>query len=129
MKKLIIAGVLLAVIAAGAFFVVKKVVDRKPRAADLVPADAVLFAQIPDTLTSVRRFSKTALWDIFQEPELQRAFSESEGNQSLFEDWRLLAWMVPREGFVAVTSIDGAVPKFVAGFAYSGRQKDAEAMA
>ena len=129
MKKLRIVAVLLAVVGAGAFFVVKKVVDRKPRAAELVPADTVFFAQIPDTLTSARRFSKTALWDIFQEPELQRAFAESEGNQSLFEDWRLLAWMVPREGFVAVTSIDGAVPKFVAGFAYSGRQKDAEAMA
>ena len=128
MKKVIIAVVFLAAVAAGAFFVLKKVVAHTPRAAELVPADTVLFAQIPDTLTSAQRFSKTALWDILQEPELQRAFSDAESNP-LFDDWRKFALMLPREGFVAITSIEGAVPKFVAGFAYSGRQKDAEAVA
>ncbi len=128
MKKVIIAVVFLAAVAAGAFFVLKKVVAHTPRAAELVPADTVLFAQIPDTLTSAQRFSKTALWDILQEPELQRAFPDADSNP-LFDDWRKFALMLPREGFVAITSIDGAVPKFVAGFAYSGRQKDAEAVA
>ena len=128
MKKVIIAVVLLAAVATGAFFVLKKVVVHESRAAQLVPAETVLFAQIPDTLTSAQRFSKTALWDILQEPELQRAFPDS-GSNPLFEDWRKFALMLPREGFVAVTSIETAVPKFVAGFAYSGRQKDAEAVA
>ena len=128
MKKVIIAVVSLAAVAVGAFFVVKKVVVHRPRAAELVPAETVLFAQIPDTLTSAQRFSKTALWDILQEPELQRAFPDAQNNP-LFEDWRKFALMLPREGFIAITSIDGAVPKFVAGFAYSGRQKDAEAVA
>ena len=128
MKKVIIAVVLIAAVATGAFFVLKKVVTHEPRAAHLVPAETVLFAQFPDTLTSARRFSGTALWDILQEPELQAAFPDS-ANNPLFEDWRKFALMLPREGFVAITSIEMAVPKFVAGFAYSGRQKDAEAVA
>ena len=126
MKKVIIAAVLLAAVGAGAFFVVKKkFVDYRPRAAELVPAETVLFAQIPDMFTSARRFTKTALWEIFQEPEMQAAL----GNGDAAEDWRGFARMLPREGFVAITSIDGAIPKFVAGFAFSGRQKDAEAVA
>ena len=125
MKKVILAVVLLAAVAVGAFFVLKKVVDHRPRAAELVPAETVLFAQIPDTLTSTRRFTKTALWDIFQEPEMQEAFGHGAG----IEDWREFARVLPREGFAAITSIDGAIPKFVAGFAFSGRQKDAEAIA
>ena len=128
MKKVIIALVLLAAVATGAFFVLKKVVVHESRAASLVPAETVLFAQIPDTLTSAQRFAKTSLWDILQEPEFQRAFPDS-GNNPLFEDWRKFALMLPREGFIAVTSIEEKIPKFVAGFAYSGRQKDAEAVA
>lgn len=125
MKKVIIAVVLLAAVAAGAFFALKKVVSHTPRAAELVPAETVIFAQLPDTLTSIQRFAKTALWDILQEPELQRAFPDADKNP-LFEDWRKFALMLPREGFVAVTSIEKSMPNFVAGFAYSGRQKDAE---
>ncbi len=125
MKKVIFAVVLLAAVAVGAFFALKKVVSHRPRAAELVPAETVLFAQIPDTLTSARRFTKTALWDISQEPEMQEAFGHGTG----LEDWREVARVLPREGFAAITSIDGAVPKFVAGFAFSGRQKDAEALA
>ena len=125
MKKVIIAAVLLAGVAVGAFFAVKKVVHHRPRAAELVPAETVLFAQIPDTLTSARRFTQTALWEIFQEPEMQEAF----GNQSALEDWREFARVLPREGFAAITSIEGKVPKFVAGFAFSGRRKSVEAIA
>ncbi len=126
MKKVIIAAVLLAAVAVGAFFVVKKkFVDYRPRAAELVPAETVLFAQIPDMFTSTRRFTKTAVWDILQEPEMREAL----GNRDAAEDWRQFARMLPREGFVAITSIEGAIPKFVAGFAFSGRQKDAEAIA
>ncbi len=125
MKKVILAAVLLATIAVGAFFVLKKVVAHRPQAAELVPAETVLFAQIPDTLTSAQRFTKTALWDIFQEPEMQEAF----GNGAGIENWREVARVLPREAFAAITSIDGTIPKFVAGFAFSGRKKDAEAIA
>ena len=125
MKKVIIAVVLLAAVAVGAFFALKKVVSHRPRAAELVPAETVFFAQIPDAFTSARRFTKTALWKIFQEPEMQEAL----GNRDGAEDWRQFARVLPREGFAAITSIDGAIPKFVAGFAFSGRQKDAEGLA
>ena len=130
MKKVIFAVVLLAAVAVGAFFALKKVINHRPRAAELVPAETVFFAQIPDTFTSARRFTKTALWDIFQEPEMQEAFGNgAAGNGAALEDWREVARVLPREGFAAITSIDGAIPKFVAGFAFSGRQKDAEALA
>ena len=128
MKKILFVVTLLAAVAVGAFFVVKKAVVHRPRAAELVPAETVLFVQIPNTLTSAQRFTRTALWDIFQEPEMQEAFANSE-RQPLLDDWRQVARMLPREGFAAITSIEGAVPKFVAGFAFSGRRKDAEAVA
>ena len=129
MKKFLIVVLVLAAAVTAAFFVVKKAMLHRPQAAELVPADTILFAQIPDMLTSVKRFRKTAIWKILQEPEVQEMFDHSEKAQPLFAGWERFAWLLPREGFVAVTSIDGAMPKFIAGFAFSGRQKDAEALA
>ena len=124
---------LLAAVAATVFVVVRRTLIHHPRAAELVPAETILFAQLPDTVSSARRFTQTALWRIIQEPEMQEVFASSETKSPIAEEWKRLGGLVvkllPREAFVAVTSIDGAVPTFVAGFAFSGRQKHAEQLA
>ncbi len=132
MKKLIPVLCLALVAAVGAFFVLKKVTLHVPRAAELVPAETVLFLQVPDALRSVQRFTKTAMWQIFKDPEMQEFVGTPPKEAPVAEEAsrigeRVLR-VVPREGFLAITSVDGPVPTFVAGFAYSGRQKDAEAL-
>jgi hypothetical protein len=133
MKKVLLVAVLLAAVVATVFVVVSRTLIHHPRAAELVPAETILFAQLPDTWSSARRFKQTALWRIIQEPEMQEVFASSETKSPLVEEWKRLGGLVagtkPREAFVAVTSIDGAVPTFVAGFAFSGWQKHAEELA
>jgi hypothetical protein len=133
MKKAVVLAVLLAAVAATIFVVVRRTLVHRSQAAELVPAETILFVQLPDTVSSARRFTQTALWRIIQEPEMQEVFGDSETKSPIVEEWKrlggLVAKTVPREAFVAVTSIDGAVPTFVAGFAFSGRQKHVEELA
>jgi hypothetical protein len=132
MKKVIPTVILLAVVAAAAFVVFKTVVVHEARAAQLVPAETILFAQIPDVGTTARRLPKTALWQIVEEPEMQQFLEKAQQQNPLKAQWdrisgRLMK-VVPRECFAAITSIDGTIPTFVAGFAFTGRQQDAEAL-
>src|SRR5678810_10082 len=114
MKKALLLAVLLAAIAATAFVVIRKTLIHRPQAAELVPAETILFAQLPDTASSRSRFMEPSLWRIIQEPEMQEAFESSDTQSPIVEEWKRLGGLVartlPREAFVAVTSIDGAVP-------------------
>jgi hypothetical protein len=102
MKKALLLAVLLAAIAATAFVVIRKTLIHQPRAAELVPAETILFAQLPDTVSSARRFTQTALWRIIREPEMQEFFESSERKSPIAEEWQrlggLIARVLPREG-------------------------------
>jgi hypothetical protein len=129
MKRLFAVLMVLAVAAAAVFIVGKRWLTHHPRAAQLAPAETILFVQLPDTLTTSRRFTQTALWRIANEPEVQDAFANAQRKSPLFEDWSKFASVLPREGFAAVTSLDGKLPTFVAGFAFSGPRKWVEDVA
>lgn len=130
MKKIIPVVVVLVVIASAAFVLLKKkVVDHRP-APELVPAETIFFAHLPDLRRSAERWPQTALAQIGREPEVQ-AFLEKPRTQT--PEWKQfderlaqVAKIIPGEAFVAVTSIDGNQPRFVAGISFSGRKADVE---
>jgi hypothetical protein len=131
MKKALSIFLLFAAFGTAGFFLVKKVVHHVPAVA-LAPADTILFADIPNVPRSALRWRKTGLAQIIAEPEVQKFLEKSRANGADGTGWDAkmaqFARLVPGEIFVAVTSIDGAVPKFVAGFSFLGKKKDAEAL-
>ncbi len=132
MKKIIPAIIVLAAIAAGAFVFLKRSEPHRSRAAELAPAETIFFAQLPDLARSVQRFGKTSLHAIWAEPEMQ-AFMEKPLHAmptlvQIREKWPQMVRIAPREAFVAMTSLDGTTPKFVAGMAFSGSRTEVEAL-
>ncbi len=101
-------------------------------AASFVPAESVLFAQMPNIVETRRRWKKTALYQIAREPEVQ-AFLErpkSKVPQMAAIRTNTDRWLraSPRDAFIAVTSITEQTPKFVAGFSFKGAGRDVEAV-
>ncbi len=134
MKK-VIPGVLALVVLiaiAAAFFVWKKVAGPHTRATELAPAETIFFAHLPDIKRTAFRWSQTGLAKIGEEAEVQEFLAKPRANLPQMRAWdeklAKIARLVPGEAFVAVTSIDGPTPRFLAGFSYLGRQADAEAL-
>lgn len=132
MKKVIPGVLLLVALAVAAFVFLKKVTVHRSRAAELAPAETVFFAHFPDLRRSCERWPKTALAQIWQEPEVQAFLAKPRSAAPEMKVWeQRLAQIVriePGEAFVAVTSIEGTQPRFVAGFSFAGRKSDVEAL-
>jgi hypothetical protein len=131
MKKVIPAIIVLVAIAAGAFVFFKKAVVHHIKAVELVPADTIFFANLPDLGRTASRWPKTALAQIGQEPEVKAflARPQSTPEAKVWDDKvEQLQRVQPGEAFLAVTSIEGNEPRFIAGFSFSGRKSDADAL-
>lgn len=102
------------------------------KAAELVPADTVALLQFTDLQRSSDRFKETALYKIAHEPEvvafLQKPRSKVPHDPKVEQDWAQAKKIEPKEAFVALTTISGSIPKFVAGFDYKGTRTDALAL-
>ena len=132
MKKVIPAVIVLLALATAAFVIFKQTIGSHVPAAMLVPGETLLFVDVPNLPRTAMRWPKTGLAHIFAEPEMQRFLEKartSEGQaKRMDEKLAQVLRLVPREAFVAVTSIEGTEPKWIAGFAFHGRKRDAEAL-
>ena len=132
MKKLLLSLVLLVAAATAAFVVYKKTLGAHVPAALLVPGETLLFADVPNVPRTALRWPKTGVAHIFAEPEMQKFLEKSRERdglmKSLDEKLAQLLRLAPREVFVAVTSIDGPTPKWIAGCAFLGRKSQAVAL-
>lgn len=129
MKKTTALLLMLMLLAAavGAYFFLRS--DRAPtgtRGAALVPANALLFAHVPDVSRTRDRWEKTALAAIVREPEV-RAFLEGTGwpgqGSGLLER---IAAAQPREAVLALTEFSQDDVRGVAAFSYAGKKADVE---
>lgn len=131
MKK-VIPGILVALVVAvaAAYVLYKKTIGNHVAAEDLAPADTILFVQLPNLPRTALRWPQTAVAKIGAEPEVQAFLEKPRANSPQWKLWQeklqRFAMLAPREGYLAVTSIDGATPRFVAGFAFLGRKSDAK---
>lgn len=133
MKKLIPGVLVLVILAVAAAFVFwKKVAGSGTRATELAPVETIFFAHFPDLKRTALRWPKTGLAQIGAEPEVEAFLAKPRANLPQMKLWdEKLAQIVrvlPGEAFLAVTSIDGPTPRFLAGFSYLGRKADAEAL-
>jgi len=133
MKKAIPGVIVLAAVAvAAAFVLLKKTVGAHTRATELAPAETIFFAHFPDLRRSAERWPKTDLAQIGAEKEVQDFLAKPRAAAPQLKMWTeklaQLERIQPGEAFLAVTSIDGPVPRFVAGVSFSGRKAELEAL-
>ncbi|MGB8355383.1 MAG: hypothetical protein WCD79_15910 [Chthoniobacteraceae bacterium] len=102
------------------------------KASELLPGDTVALLEVSDLQRSSVRWKETALFKIISEPEVQAFLAKPESkipaNQQMEEKLAGAQKLGAKELFVAVTTITGNIPKFVAGFDYTGDRSDAEAL-
>ncbi|MBS0656641.1 MAG: hypothetical protein JSR82_00170 [Verrucomicrobia bacterium] len=94
-------------------------------AAEVAPGDALLYLSLPDPKRSIDSWKGSALYKIWQEPEVQTFFGKpisqippipDEANAVLSK----LDTLQPRNLFVAFTSFDQKTPSAVLGFQFEG---------
>ncbi len=132
MKKALLALVVLLALAVAVFVVFMRTIGRHVSAAQLVREDTLLFVNLPNLPRTALRWPQTGLAQIFAEPEMQQFLEKPRTaagpGKVLDEKLAQILRLAPREVFFAVTSIEGPTPKWVAGFAFIGRKKDAVAL-
>src|SRR5450432_4540667 len=125
MKKLA-ALLVVVLVAAGIIHYFKQTVARA-NTAELVPADTVLFFQLPDIGETRSRWKKTALYQIAHEPEMQaflaRPKSKLPQADSVRSNVDRALNLDPQEAFVALTSATESTPKLVAGISFHGKKQ------
>lgn len=130
MKK-VIPGVIVLVAVAVAVGLVffKRASSHHLPAVELAPADTIFFLHFPDLKRSAVRWPQTGLAKIGAEPEMQTFLAKAKESAPM-KLWTEKIWKLanvdPGEGFLAVTSIDGNAPKFIAGFSFAGRKSTME---
>ena len=133
MKRIVIPTfIVLAAAAVAAFFLLQRTAPYRSRGAELAPPQTLLFMHLPDLRTTGERWQKTALHQLWMEPEVQAFVQRPRAKLVVDSGWQAqlerLKRLRPREAFLAIVSIDAAVPKFVGGFSFDGNRKDAEAL-
>jgi hypothetical protein len=139
MKKALPLVVVAALIAAAVIFFLKKQGsgDATPgRAAELAPADTIVFAEFPDVARSKARWKETSIHKISEEPEWKALTAKWDDFAAQNAEWKQFSGVFdqieradPAGLFVAVTSFeDGKAPKLVGGFPYRGKKSDVQAV-
>ncbi|HSI14174.1 MAG TPA: DUF3352 domain-containing protein [Chthoniobacter sp.] len=132
MKKVIPAVIVFAAIAAVAFLYYNKRTVHHVAATELVPAETIFFAHFPDLRRTGERWPKTALAQIGAEPEMKAFLAKPRANAPQVKMWdqtlARLDHVAPGEAFLAVTSIEGNAPRYIAGFSFGGRKADVDAL-
>src|SRR5260221_8173404 len=133
-KRLLPAALVLAVLGAAAFCFLKMrgFLPERPRGAELAPAEAIFFVQVPNVRQSALRFLQTDLFQIWREPEVQAFLEKPRRTAPWMREWEErfdeIARVAPGEAFVAVTSIDGPRPGFAGGFSFAGSRRHTAAL-
>jgi len=132
MKRLVLPLAAALVLAAVALFLLHHAPQAR-QVASWLPADTIVYEEMPDIHRSILRWPQTALSQIIHEPEVQ-AFLERPLGQLPYRDElnkRLdqMGTIDPSRFFFAVTDWNGsAVPKMIAGLSYSGGKDALDAL-
>ena len=102
-------------------------------AAELAPAETVLFVEFPDIARTAGRWNETSLHKIAEEPEW-KAFTagwddfvaQNDIAKDVFGVFGEVQKADPAGLFIALTNFDNVGPKLVGGFPYRGRKGDVE---
>ncbi len=105
----------------------------KGRAAELAPADTLVFIELPDVPRSSQRWKETSIYKISEEPEWREFVAkwddfttQNAGAKEVFGVIGEIQRADPAGLFIAMTSFDDKGPKFVGGFPYRGKRSDVQ---
>ncbi len=122
----------LALAVAAFFFIrLRPYLPERARAAELAPAETVLFVQIPNLRETAFRVPGTDLYAIWREPEVQAFLEKPRSKAAWMKQWEEryeeVVRVAPGEMFIAFTAL-GERPAFVGGFSFAGSRHAAEAL-
>jgi len=134
MKKLatisVLAVALLLIAVLAAVLLWKRVTAITAHPAELVPADTLFLAEVVDLHQTIVRWPGTELNKLFEEPEvksfLEKPMSHWDSKSGGDKYAADLIKTMPRQIFVAVTSLDAGKPKFLGGFSFAGDRAAAQ---
>ncbi len=131
MKKHVLPLVIVLVAScAAAFLLLKHKAARRVETAQLVPGDTLFFAELQDCPRTALRWQQTALFQLWQEPEVQAFLEKPRSKVPTIGDWQskldAFVRIKPLQAFVAVTTLEGDSPRWIAGFSYAGSQSEVE---
>ncbi|HYR59697.1 MAG TPA: DUF3352 domain-containing protein [Chthoniobacteraceae bacterium] len=134
MKRLVAAALVFAVLGASAFFFFKmrRFLPERARAAELAPAETIVFVQVPNLRQTALRFPQTDLCQIWREPDVQAFLEKPRRKAPWMREWEErfdeIVRVTPGEAFVAFTALDGRRVEFAGGFSFAGRRSQARSL-
>jgi len=132
-KRILSVVLVLLALGVAAFFFIKlrRFLPERARAAELAPADSVLFVQVPNLRETAFRVPGLDLYAIWMEPDVQAFLEKPRKKAPWMQQWEErfdeVVRVAPGEMFVAFTAV-GAEPEFVGGFSFAGSRRSAEAL-
>lgn len=138
MKRILPIVLVLALVAAAVIYLLKQrengALDLpKGRAAELAPADTLVFVELPDVPRSLQRWKETSIYKISEEPEWREFTAkwgefttQNAGAKEFFGVIGEIQRADPAGLFLAMSSFDDKGPKFVGGFPYRGKRSDVQ---
>ncbi len=128
MKRLLVLLVVLALAAAGVFYFLRH--RGVAEGAQLLPADTVFYAALPDVRRTLDRWPKTAIAQIGAEPAVAEFFKKPlslAASQGGFEGLDWILRVKPGRLFVAVTAARENGADALLGFEFFGGRKELDA--
>jgi hypothetical protein len=132
MKRVVLPLALVCVLAAAGLYLFRRFGSPPGDPAAWLPADTILYQQMPDLYRTSQRWPDTDLAHVIAEPEVQTflqkpiaLFPYRAQVQEAADDLRRI---LPRQSFLAVTNWSGPLPVAVAGFSFTGRKSEVDAV-
>ena len=131
MKRLGLLIALAAVAAGGVVYTVRHAQGTSNAAVTaLLPRNTVALVHLPDFTRSRDDWHQTDIYKLYEEPTvrefLNRPVSKVPQRDTASQTLTDLAKLLPKDLFVAVTSIESNNPHFIGGFRFRGNQSDAD---
>jgi len=130
MKRLFLLVVLAAVAAGGIYYGLQRAQPSYTEVAALLPRGTIALAHFPDFKRTRDEWHQSDIYKLYQEPAVQEFLKPLNVQQrdASAETLDEIERVDPKNAFVAITSVEGNNPHFLAGFRFHGSQSDAETM-
>jgi hypothetical protein len=97
---------------------------------ELLPRETIAFAQVPDFNRTRDQWHQSDVYQLYREPTvqdfLQKPLARLPNRNATAQTLQEIERLDPKDGFLALISIENNNPKFAAGFRFRGRREDAE---
>jgi len=131
MKRLVLVILIAGVAAGGIWYGLKQARQTVPAViTSLLPRSTVFLVHLPSFNQTRDDWHSSDLYQLYREPAVQdflgKPLSQLPRHDDASQIFSEVEQLDPRDGFVAVTSIENNNPRFAGGFRFRGNQADAD---